>query len=65
MLGIILQIIIVALVLGLVVWLCSQVPFLAPFARIVQVVCVVLFVIWIIYLLMGLVGNGHMALPTR
>jgi hypothetical protein len=65
MLGIILQIIIVALILGLVVWLCSQVPFLAPFARIVQVVCVVLFVIWIIYLLMGLVGGVHVAPLTR
>lgn len=65
MLAIILQIIVVALILGLVCWLCTQVPFLAPFAKIVQVVCVVLFIIWIIYLLMGLVGGMHMAPLTK
>jgi VIT1/CCC1 family predicted Fe2+/Mn2+ transporter len=62
MLVIILEVIVAALVLGLVWWLVTQIPGFGPFARIVQVVCVVLFVIWIIYILMGLVGGHHLNL---
>lgn len=59
MILLILQIVVVAMVLGLVVWLCTQVPFLAPFARIIRVVAIVVFIIYIIYILMGLIGGVH------
>ena len=56
MIILLLQLLIVALVLGLIWWVCTQLPFLAPFAHIIQVICVVIFVIYVIYLLMGLAG---------
>jgi hypothetical protein len=57
MITLLLQLIIVAIVLGLIYWLVTQIPFMAPFARIVQVVVVVIFVIYVIYILMGLLGH--------
>lgn len=63
MIAILLQLVIVALILGLICWLVSQVPFFQPFARIIQVVALVLFIIWVIYILMGFAGGNHMALP--
>lgn len=54
-----LQIIIAAIILGLIIWLATQIPFVAPFANIIRVVAVTLFVIWIIYLLMELMVGGH------
>jgi uncharacterized membrane protein YesL len=60
MLGILLQLIIVAIILGLVIWLVQQIPGVAPFANIIRVVCIVLFIIWILYILMGLVSGGHL-----
>lgn len=61
MIAIVLQLVIVALVLGLICWLVGQLPFFAPFARIIQVVALVLFVIWVIYILLGFVGAGHIS----
>lgn len=51
-----LWLIIVALILGLIYWVTTQVPFMAPFANIIRVVCIVIFVIYVIYLLMGILG---------
>lgn len=48
--------VIVAIILGLIYWVCTQVPFLAPFANIIRVICVVIFVIYVLYFLAGLVG---------
>lgn len=64
MLAIIIQLVIVALVLGLVCWLVTKVPFFAPFAQIIQVVAVVLFIIYILYILLNFV-TGHGALMTK
>lgn len=47
---------IVAIILGLIYWIATQVPFLAPFANIIRVVCVVVFVIYVLYFLAGLAG---------
>lgn len=47
---------IVAIILGLIWWVTTQVPFLAPFANIIRVVCVVIFVIYVLYFLAGLAG---------
>lgn len=62
MITIILQLLIVAIVLGLVCWLVTQIPGIQPFAQIIRVVCIVLFVIWVIYVLMGLIGGTHLNL---
>ena len=60
MIILLLQLLIVALILGLAVWLVSQIPGAAPFAHIVQVVCIVIFVVYILYLLMSFVSSGHL-----
>ena len=61
MITLLLQLVIVAIILGLVVWLVSQVPFLAAFAQIIRVVAIVLFIVYILYILMSLIG-GHIPL---
>jgi len=54
------QLLIVAIICGLVVWLCTQIPFIAPFANIIRVVAICLFIIYCIWILMGLMGGvGH------
>lgn len=58
-----LWLVIVALILGLIYWVTTQVPFLAPFSNIIKVICVVIFVIYVIYFLMGFLGGGH--IPVR
>jgi len=60
MITIFLQLVIAALVVGLVLWLVQQIPGVAPFANIIRVVAIVIFVIYIIYLLMGFMGAGHL-----
>lgn len=64
MIALLLQLLIIAIILGLVVWLATQVPFIAPFAHIIQVVAICLFIIYVIWILIGFVGGGHMA-PLR
>lgn len=59
-----LWLVIVALILGLIYWVTTQIPFLAPFAHIIRVICIVIFVIYVIYLLMGLLGL-HMPAGIR
>jgi hypothetical protein len=59
-----LYLVIVALVLGLIYWVTTQIPFLQPFAHIIRVICVVIFVIYVIYLLMGFLGV-HAPVLTR
>jgi cation transporter-like permease len=59
MIAILLQLVIAAIVLGLIVWLVSQIPGVAPFANIIRVVCICIFVIYVIYILMALLGGMH------
>jgi hypothetical protein len=63
MLASLIYILIAAIILGLVWWVCTQLPFLAPFAHIIQVLCVVFFVIYVLYVLIGILGSGHVAVP--
>jgi hypothetical protein len=58
-----LYLLIAAIILGLIWWVCTQIPFLAPFAHIIQVLCVVIFVIYVLYVLIGFIGAGHIAVP--
>lgn len=58
MISILLQLVIAALIVGLIIWLCTQLPFLQPFANIIRMVAIVLFIIWVIYLLMGFIPHG-------
>jgi hypothetical protein len=60
MLAILLQLVVAAIVIGLILWLIQQIPGVAPFARIIQVVCICIFVIYVIYILIGLLGHGSL-----
>ena len=51
--------IVVALVIvGLILWVISQVPMDPTIARIIRVVVIVFVVIWLLYVLMGSFGGG-------
>lgn len=56
MITLIIHILIAAIIVGLLLWLLTQIPFFAPYAQIVRVVVLVLFVIWIILQLLPLLG---------
>jgi hypothetical protein len=58
MLSTLLYLVILAIVLGLIIWLAEQIPGIAPFVQIIRVVCIVIFVIYVIYILMGLLGGA-------
>jgi hypothetical protein len=52
----IIHILVAAIIVGLLLWLLTQIPFFAPYAQIVRVVVLVLFVIWLILQLVPLLG---------
>jgi hypothetical protein len=52
----IIHILIAAIIVGLLLWVFAQLPFLAPYGQIVRIVVVVLFVIWLILQLVPLLG---------
>ena len=56
--GFLIEILIGAIVLGLIFWILSLIPLPDPFGRIVQVVLVVIVAIWLIYILAGLIPSG-------
>ena len=56
MITLIIHILIAAIIVGLLLWALLQIPFFAPYARIIQVVVTVLFVIWVILQLLPLLG---------
>jgi hypothetical protein len=62
MIATLLYLLIAAIILGLIIWLASQIPFIAPFANIIRVVCVTIFIIYVIMILMGLLGHTHYTL---
>jgi hypothetical protein len=52
------QIIVVLLIVGLLLWILQQIPGIDPaIIRIIRVVIIVCVVIWLIYLLSGLLGG--------
>jgi hypothetical protein len=58
MITLIVHILIAAIIVGLLLWILSQIPTFAPFAHIVRIVIIVLFAIWLIWQLLPLLG-GH------
>lgn len=57
MLSLLINLLIIAIVLGLAWWILSLIPLPPPVAQIVQVVFVVIAAIVLIWLLLGLVGG--------
>ena len=59
MIAIILQLLIVAVILGAIIWLAGYIPGIGTFLPIIRGVAVILFIIYVLYILMGFVGGGH------
>lgn len=59
MIALLLQLVIVAIVCGLIVWLCVQIPFVAPYAHIIRTIVLCLFIIYCLYLLINLVSHAQ------
>jgi hypothetical protein len=57
MITILLELVIAAIVIGLILWLISQIPGVQPFANIIRVVAITIFVIYVIWILIGLLGG--------
>lgn len=62
--GVLLEVLVVLLVVGVILWGLSQFPIDPAIARLVRVVVIVLVAIWLIYLVFGLVGGGF-PVPMR
>jgi hypothetical protein len=56
MIGILIQILVIAIVLGLIWWVCDYLPVPDPLNRIVKVVAMVVAIIAIVVLLLHLAG---------
>jgi hypothetical protein len=57
--AILLEVILVLLVVGVLLWGLSQIPAIDPAIRqIIRVVIIVIVAIWLIYLLFGLIGTS-------
>jgi hypothetical protein len=54
--------IILAIVLGLAIWIIEQIPGVGPFARIIRGVAIAIFLIYLLWLLLGFFTGMH-ALP--
>lgn len=62
MLGLLLQIVLVLVIVGIVLWAITQFPIDPTIARVIRVVVIVVVAIWLVYILFGLAGGvslGH------
>jgi hypothetical protein len=61
MINLIVSVIVVALVVGLMLWALANLPFIpAPMAQIIKVFIVVIACLWLISILFGAVGGSHL-----
>lgn len=56
--ALLIQVIVVLVIVGVVLWALSQFPIDPTIAKVIRVLVIVFVVIWALYLLMGLVGGG-------
>lgn len=58
-----LNILIVLVIAGLILWAISQFPIDATIAKLIKVIIVVVVCIYLLYFLVGLLGNGPVLFP--
>ena len=56
------QVVIVLVVVGLALWIVSQIPMDPVIARVIRVVVIVAVCLWLLYALVGLVGTSPLLL---
>jgi hypothetical protein len=58
------EIVVVLIIVGLLLWVVTQIPGLDPaIVRIIRVVVIVAVVIWLLYAFVGMFGAGAFAVP--
>ena len=63
--GLLIEIVIVLVIVGLILWVLQQFPLDATIARIIRVAIIVVVCIWLLYVLVGLIPAGGIPYPTR
>jgi hypothetical protein len=63
--GFLIQIVIVLIIVGLLLWIVQQIPMDATIARIIRVVVIVCVCIWLLYFLVGFLPSGGGSFPVR
>jgi hypothetical protein len=63
--GFLIQLIIMLVVVGLILWVLGQIPMDATIARIIRVVIIVVVCIWLLYFLVGYLPAGGYGPPLR
>lgn len=58
------QILIVLLIVGVILWGLSQFPVDPTIAKLIRVVIIVVVCIWLIYILAGMLGGGTSSMPA-
>jgi hypothetical protein len=61
--GLLIDLIIVLVVVGLALWILQQIPMDATIARIIRVVIIVFVCVWLLYVLVGFLPSGGLFYP--
>jgi hypothetical protein len=56
--AVLIQVLLILLVIGVVLWGVAQIPMDAAIAHLIRVAVIILVAIWLIYLLAGMLGMG-------
>jgi len=57
--AILIQVIIVLVIIGLALWIISQIPMDPTIARIIRVIVIVVLCLWLLYVLIGFLPAGY------
>lgn len=63
--GFLIQLLVVLIVVGLLLWVIQQIPMDAAIARVIRVVVIVVVCIWLLYFLVGYLPAGSWGPPLR
>jgi hypothetical protein len=64
MIVLLLQLIIVAVILGAILMIASLIPGIQPFLSVIRILVICVFIVYCLYILIALLGGGH-TLPFR
>ena len=56
------QVVVVLIIVGLALWVVSQIPMDPVIARVIRVVVIVAVCLWLVYALLGLAGSAPLLL---
>jgi hypothetical protein len=62
--AVLIQMLVVLLVVGVILWALSQFPIDPTISKVIRVVVIVVVCIWVIYLLLGMAGGAGASIPV-